>query len=62
MAAVLHVYGRFGLPLAREQADAILRRIRRFVDFTKRAPTDADLFCFYRDTADAPRALSEVAH
>ena len=62
MAAVLHVYDRFGLPLAKEQAEAILRRVRQFVDFTKRAPRDADLFRFYRDTADAPPALSEVVH
>jgi homocitrate synthase NifV len=62
MAAVLHVYDRFGLLLAKVQAEAILRRVRRFVDFTKRAPSDADLFRFFRETADAPRALSEVAH
>ena len=61
MAAVLHVYGGFGLPLAKEQAEAILRRVRRFVDFTKRAPGDGDLFRFYKETADAPRGLSEVA-
>jgi homocitrate synthase NifV len=62
MAAVLHIYERFGLPMAREQAEAILRRVRRFVDSTKRAPTDADLFCFYQDTEDAPHALSEVVN
>jgi homocitrate synthase NifV len=61
-AAVLHIYDGFGLPVAKEQAEAILRRVRRFVDFTKRAPSDADLFRFYRETADAPRVLSEVAH
>jgi homocitrate synthase NifV len=62
MAAVLHVYDGFGLPLAKEQAEAILRRVRRFVDFSKRAPGDADLFRFYEETADAPRVLSEGAH
>jgi len=62
MAAVLHVYDRFGLPVAREQAEAILRRVRRFVDFTKRAPSDTDLFRFHRETADSPRALGKAAH
>jgi homocitrate synthase NifV len=60
LAAVLHVCDRLGLSLARKQAEAILRRVRRFVDVTKRAPSDADLFRFYRDAAGALRASSEV--
>jgi len=51
LAAVLHTYEKLGLPLAMEQADGILRRVRRFAGAAKHAPDEIDLVRFYRETA-----------
>lgn len=48
--AIFHAYERLGLPVGENQAKAILASVRGFVDAAKRAPDDADLVRFHRDS------------
>ena len=57
LAAIFHAYKRLGLPVGEGQAKIILARVRGFVDAAKRAPDDADLVRFHRDSTGRPPAL-----
>jgi homocitrate synthase NifV len=47
--AVRKIYHDLGIPLSRQQALAVLERVRIFVNHTKRPPDSLDLQTFYLD-------------
>ena len=49
--AVADALAHLGLPAQPEEVEAILRRLRVFVDRSKRAPTDADLKVWHASIA-----------
>jgi homocitrate synthase NifV len=61
VAAVYNAYAQLGLNVGDGQARAILARVRRFADTTKRLPDAADLIRFHRDlTCRSPAPREEA--
>ncbi|MBF0373487.1 MAG: homocitrate synthase [Alphaproteobacteria bacterium] len=61
VSAVSHALGAIGLPVGEAQARAVLARVKRHVDLTKRAPAEADLRRFHGETLAAAEAALDAA-